>query len=120
MLYVPVVSVPTQVVTDLAALQLAGVPPPLPAQVHVHGPVPPTADGVPALQRFVVGATDTVVPLAVPHTPLIGVGAALLVTPKLEVAMPPLPVTVTVHVWVPVQVSPALTNVGVTVSALAV
>lgn len=42
-------------VEDFVALQLAVVPPPIPAQVQVHGPVPVTADGVPAVQRLVVG-----------------------------------------------------------------
>jgi len=80
-LYVPVVKVPAHVVIAFAALQLAGVPPPVAEHVHVHGPVPPTADGEPVLQRLVVGATDTVVPLAVPHTPL----TAAAVTMKLLV-----------------------------------
>jgi len=51
------------------ALQEAGVPPPLPEQVQVQGPVPLTAVAVPALQRLVVGAEAKVPPLAVPQTP---------------------------------------------------
>ena len=41
-----------------------------PLQVQLHGPVPLTADGVPALQRFVVGAELRLVPLVLPHAPL--------------------------------------------------
>ncbi len=51
------------------ALQLAVVPPFVPAQLHVQGPVPETVDGVPVEQRFVVGADDTVVPFEDPQAP---------------------------------------------------
>ncbi len=40
----------------LFALQFAVVPPLIPAHVHVHGPVPPTADAVPTEHRFDDGA----------------------------------------------------------------
>jgi hypothetical protein len=42
----------------------------LPAHVQVQGPVPVTAEVVPALHRLVVGALLTATPLAEPHTPL--------------------------------------------------
>ena len=54
------------------AVQVAVAPPLEPPQLHVHGPEPTTDDAVPALQRFVEGEDDTVVPLAAPHTPLTG------------------------------------------------
>lgn len=54
------------------AVQVALAPPLAPPQLHVQGPEPPTADAVPALQRFVEGDDETFVPLAAPHTPLIG------------------------------------------------
>jgi len=59
----------------------AVLPPLLPAQLHDQGPEPPTADAVPALQRPVVGAALTAMPLAEPHVPFTGdMGAALCVT----------------------------------------
>jgi hypothetical protein len=54
---------------EYGAEQLAGVPPLLPAQDQFHGPLPVTAEAVPALHRLVVGALLTALPLAVPHTP---------------------------------------------------
>lgn len=50
------------------AEQLAVVPPPIPAQVQVHGPVPATAEAVPALHKC-VGVLLKVSPLSVPQTP---------------------------------------------------
>ena len=45
----------------LLAEQLAVVAPmPVPAQVHVQGPLPLTAEAVPAAQRFAVGAAERV------------------------------------------------------------
>ena len=40
----------------MVAEQLAVEPPFAPAQVQVHGPVPPTVLAVPAVHRLVVGA----------------------------------------------------------------
>jgi hypothetical protein len=51
------------------ATQVAVVPPLLPAQLHVHEPLPLTTDAVPALQRLVVGALGKLPPLEEPHTP---------------------------------------------------
>ena len=52
------------------AEQVAVVPPLLPAQLHDHGPLPVTADAVPALQRLVVGALVRSAPFEEPHAPL--------------------------------------------------
>ena len=59
----------------------AVLPPLLPAHIHDHGPVPPTADAVPALQRPVVGAELTATPFEEPHAPFTGaIGVTLGVT----------------------------------------
>ena len=86
---------PPATVTD--AEQLAVVPPLEPPQFQVHGPAPATDDAVPAEQRLVEGADDTVVPFADPHTPLTGAGAAFTATVVLAAGdAPPLPVQVSV------------------------
>ena len=51
------------------AVQLAGVPPFTPEQVHVHGPVPAMVDAIHVVQRLSVGAATSVVPFALPQTP---------------------------------------------------
>ena len=56
------------------AEQLAVLPPFDPPHVQVQGPVPATEEDVPAVQRFAVGAAETVVPFDEPHTPLTGGG----------------------------------------------
>ena len=58
----------------LVAEQVAVVPPPLPAQLHDHGPLPLTADAVPVLQRLAVGALARLPPFEAPHAPLTAVG----------------------------------------------
>ena len=64
-----------------------------PPQLHVHGPEPATDDDVPAEQRLVEGADDTVVPLADPHAPLTGTVAACTTTVVLAIEdVPPAPV----------------------------
>src|SRR5262249_31712452 len=62
---------------DFCAKQLAVAPPFRPAQVHVQGPVPATAEAVPAEQSLVAGAVRTVVPLADPHIPATAVPPVL-------------------------------------------
>ena len=59
----PEIAAPVEVLTvpDIEkvwtlAVQLAVVPPFDPAQLHVHGPLPPTALAVPVLHKLVVGA----------------------------------------------------------------
>src|SRR5258706_7688100 len=56
------------------AEQLALPPPFEPRHDQVQGPEPETAVAVPAVQRFAVGAWDTGVPFAEPHTPFTGGG----------------------------------------------
>ena len=51
------------------APQLAVAPLLAPAQLHVHGPLPETADGVPVMQRPVVGALLNCVPFDAPQDP---------------------------------------------------
>ena len=66
-----------------------------PPQLHVHGPEPATDEAVPAVQRFVEGADDTVVPFADPQAPLTGVWLAFTATVVLAIGdVPPLPVHV--------------------------
>jgi hypothetical protein len=52
----------------LFAEQFLLVPLFIPLQTHVHGPEPLTVDAIPALQRFVVGLVETVLPFAEPQT----------------------------------------------------
>lgn len=58
----------------MLAAQLALLPPFLPAQLQVHGPLPLTPLAVPVLHKLVVGAVVKVLPLALPQTPLTGIG----------------------------------------------
>lgn len=63
------------------------VPPPFdPAHLQLHGPVPATAELVPALQRFAAGAACAATPFAEPHAPMTSRCAA-----QLAVAPPPEP-----------------------------
>ena len=79
------------------AVQVALVPPLEPPQLHVHGPEPATDDAVPALQRFVEGDDETVVPFAAPHTPLTGDWLVFTATVALAVGdVPPVPLHVSV------------------------
>ncbi len=52
------------------AEQLAVVPPLLPAQLQLHGPLPLTAEAIPAEHKLLVGALVTATPLAEPQAPL--------------------------------------------------
>ena len=77
------------------AEQVALVPPLEPPQLHVHGPEPATDEAVPAVQRLVEGADETVVPFADPHAPLTGVWLVFTDTVVLAAGdVPPLPVQV--------------------------
>ena len=60
----------------------AFVPPLVPAHDHVHGPLPDTVLAVPAVQRLLVGALATVVPLAEPQVPLIVVDVDPSIVPR--------------------------------------
>jgi hypothetical protein len=55
--------------TDNWAEQLAVVPPPAGAQVHVHGPLPLTVEAVPTEQRLAVGALVKSFPFDEPQAP---------------------------------------------------
>src|SRR5258708_7950119 len=70
--------------TVALAEQLAVVPPFVPVQNQVHGPVPVTVVAVPAEQRFMAGAVATVVPFALPHAPF----TTALATENVTVALP--------------------------------
>lgn len=59
------------------ALHEAVEPPFEPIHDQDHGHIPVTEDGVPVLQRFVVGVVGTVVPFADPHAPFIGDGGGV-------------------------------------------
>ena len=87
--------------TSLFALHAAGVPSPLPLQLHVQGPAPLTAV-LPAsdTHRFVIGAAVTFAPFDVPHSPLY-----VLVVLQLAVVPVCSPAHVQVHV-VSVDVTP--------------
>ncbi len=59
------------------AWHAAVLPPFEPAHVHIHGPVPVTADAAPVLQRLAAaGLLVRPVPLTEPHTPLTSVFCA--------------------------------------------
>jgi hypothetical protein len=79
-------------------VQLAVEPPLEPAQLHVHGPEPATADDVPVEQRLAEGADAALVPFADPQAPLTATGAAVTTTTVVLAAadVPPM---------IPVQVS---------------
>jgi hypothetical protein len=69
------------------AVHWAAMPPLLPAQLHVHGPLPLTAEAVPVLHRLVVGADARVMPLDEPQTPFTGDGLSCA---EHEAVVPPL------------------------------
>ena len=83
----------------LFAEQLAVEPPPEPVHDQLHGPEPETLEAEPALQRFVVGAEATVVPLAEPQEPFTTVAVAVAVfdAEQLAVEPPPEPVHDQLH-----------------------
>lgn len=66
----------------LFAEQLAVLPPLLPVQDQLQGPVPVTDPAVPVAQRLVVGAVETVVLFELLQVPLTGVAG-----------VPPVPAT---------------------------
>src|SRR3954471_18503516 len=66
-------------VVAAAVLQLAVVPPLLPAQLHFQGPLPVIAEAVPAVQRLFVGAAEKLAPFEEPHAPLTAAPAAFAV-----------------------------------------
>jgi hypothetical protein len=58
----------------LLAAQEALAPPLLPKHCQDQGPLPLTKLAAPTLHKLLTGAVSTVLPLALPHTPLTGVG----------------------------------------------
>ena len=75
-------------VNKTGAEQEASVcPVPEPAHVHIQGPVPETAEDVPAEQRLLVGIEETATPLAEPQAPL--TVAANLVAVQVPLSAPP-------------------------------
>ena len=69
-LFADVPSAPPQASFDTSnAEHNAVAPPPDPAQLHVHGPEPATADAAPALHSFVIGARVNPAPPALPQAP---------------------------------------------------
>jgi hypothetical protein len=57
---------------DSFAEQAAVAPPLLPLQLHAHGPLPVTVDGLPVVQRPAVGEVVRATPLALPQMPVTG------------------------------------------------
>ena len=70
------------------AEQFAVVPPSIPMQVQVHGPLPLTAPAVPAEQRLVSGAEINVWPFEGPQAPFSGLLVKANVTVQLAVTGP--------------------------------
>ena len=87
---------------DEGAPHTAVEPPLLPAQLHDRGPLPLTADAVPALQRLVVGAVLTTTPFAGPHCPFCA--EASFCAEQVAVVPPLLPTQLQLQGPVPVTV----------------
>jgi hypothetical protein len=87
--------------------QVAVLPPLLPAQLHDHGPLPLTAEAVPAVQRFAVGLALTVAPFEEPQAPLTGVAEATFVAEQVAVLPPLLPAQLHDHGPLPLTVDAA-------------
>jgi hypothetical protein len=81
----------------------AVLPPLLPPQVQLHGPLPATAEVVPAVHRLAVGLVLTEAPFAVPHAPLTFVVEASL-SEHAAVLPPLLPAQLHDHGPVPLTV----------------
>jgi hypothetical protein len=90
----------------VCAEQLAVVPPSMPAQVQVHGPLPLTALGVPAVHRL-VGVRVRTAPLSLPQTPFTGVAITLKLAITVQSAVIAF-VVYTVPLRLPPHVPPTL------------
>ena len=92
----------------------AVLPPLLPPQVQLHGPLPATAEVVPAVHRLAVGLVLTEAPFAVPHAPLTFVVEASL-SEHAAVLPPLLPAQLHDHGPVPLTVDavPAVQRLAV-------
>jgi hypothetical protein len=86
-----------------------------PAQLHDHGPLPPTVDAVPALQRLAVGALLSLPPFEEPHAPFTGCAEATFFAEQVAVVPPPLPAQLHDHGPLPliVEAVPALQRLAV-------
>jgi hypothetical protein len=80
-------------VAVVGALQATVVPPAIPTQLQVHGPIPETGDGVPALHRPLMGGLVVAALLAGPHTAESEAGGALQAAKPQVQVHGPLPVT---------------------------
>ena len=90
-----------------------------PAQLHDHGPLPPTVDAVPALQRLAVGALLSLPPFEEPHAPFTGCAEATFFAEQVAVVPPPLPAQLHDHGPLPVTVDAAPAPQRLAVGALA-
>ena len=71
---VPPSALPHEPLTEVTfAEQLWLVPPLVPLQVQLQGPVPETLEALPAEQRLLVGLLGNAPPSALPHAPSTGV-----------------------------------------------
>ena len=86
---------------SLVAEQLAFVPPLLPLQLQLHGPLPDTVPAAPAEHKFVLGTLDTATPLELPHEPFVAV--VCLVAEQLAFVPPLLPLQLQFHGPLPVS-----------------
>jgi hypothetical protein len=73
------------------AEHFAGVVPLDPVQFQVQGPVPLTAEAVPAEQRLLAGAVFVKVPLADPHAPALDALLTVFWTLRLKVTVEEVP-----------------------------
>jgi hypothetical protein len=64
--------------TTFLAVQAAVVPPFAPAQLHVQGPAPATADAVPVAHRLALGTLASVAPFEAPQAPLTAAGGGVV------------------------------------------
>jgi hypothetical protein len=97
--------VPVLPVEASVSEQVAVLPPLLPVQLHDHGPLPLTAEAVPAVQRFAVGLALTVAPFEEPQAPLTAVEASL--SEHVAVLPPSLPAQLHDHGPLPLTVDAA-------------
>jgi hypothetical protein len=101
----------------MEAEQLAFVPPLVPLQLQLQGPLPVTVVAVPDEQRSVAGATPRKAPLLLPQTPSTGLGEKAAITffaPSMATVQAPVPLHAPLQ---PVKAEPA-SGVAVRVTAV--
>jgi hypothetical protein len=96
--------VPVLPVEASVSEQVAVLPPLLPVQLHDHGPLPLTAEAVPAVQRLAVGAVLSLPPFEEPHAPFTGCAEATSVAEQVAVLPPLLPAQLHDHGPLPLTV----------------